>query len=72
MNGALTLSAALLLGFAASGHCVVMCGGISAALGMSLSSLGVILNALRIGRSMPAKTQTAPTSVTTSTHEAVA
>jgi len=43
-----------------------------AALGMSLSSLGVILNALRIGRSMPAKTQTAPTSVTTSTHEAVA
>ena len=35
MNGALTLSAALLLGFAASGHCVVMCGGISAALGMA-------------------------------------
>ena len=35
MNGALTLSAALLLGFAASGHCLVMCGGISAALGMA-------------------------------------
>ncbi|HEX6397064.1 MAG TPA: sulfite exporter TauE/SafE family protein [Steroidobacteraceae bacterium] len=35
MNGALTFSAALLLGFAASGHCVVMCGGISAALGMA-------------------------------------
>jgi len=35
MNGALTLSAALLLGFAASGHCVLMCGGISAALGMA-------------------------------------
>ncbi len=35
MNGALTLGAALLLGFAASGHCLVMCGGISAALGMA-------------------------------------
>ena len=35
MNGALTLGAALLLGFAASGHCIVMCGGISAALGMA-------------------------------------
>ena len=34
MNG-LTLSAAFLLGLAASGHCVVMCGGISAALGMA-------------------------------------
>ncbi|HYJ39911.1 MAG TPA: sulfite exporter TauE/SafE family protein [Steroidobacteraceae bacterium] len=34
MNG-LTLGAALLLGFAASGHCLVMCGGISAALGMA-------------------------------------
>src|SRR5690242_18698699 len=29
----LTLGAALLLGLAASGHCLVMCGGISAALG---------------------------------------
>ena len=34
MSGeALTLGAALLLGLAASGHCLVMCGGISAALG---------------------------------------
>ena len=33
MNG-LTLGAAMLLGLAASGHCLVMCGGISAALGM--------------------------------------
>jgi len=31
----LTLAAALLLGLVASGHCVVMCGGISAALGMA-------------------------------------
>jgi sulfite exporter TauE/SafE len=30
---ALTLGAALLLGLAASGHCLLMCGGISAALG---------------------------------------
>jgi sulfite exporter TauE/SafE len=35
MNGALTLGAALLLGFAASAHCLVMCGGISTALGMA-------------------------------------
>ncbi|HNT39547.1 MAG TPA: sulfite exporter TauE/SafE family protein [Rubrivivax sp.] len=35
MNGALTLAAALLLGLAASGHCLVMCGGLSAALGMA-------------------------------------
>lgn len=35
MNGALTLGAAVLLGLAASGHCLVMCGGISAALGMA-------------------------------------
>ena len=34
MNG-LTIGAALLLGFAASGHCLVMCGGITAALGMA-------------------------------------
>ena len=30
MTGGLTLGAALLLGFAASGHCLAMCGGISA------------------------------------------
>ena len=35
MSSPLTLGAALLLGLAASGHCVVMCGGISAALGLA-------------------------------------
>jgi sulfite exporter TauE/SafE len=35
MNQVLTLGAALLLGLAASGHCLVMCGGISAALGIA-------------------------------------
>jgi sulfite exporter TauE/SafE len=35
VNGTLTLAAALLLGLAASGHCLVMCGGISAALGIA-------------------------------------
>lgn len=35
MTGALTLGAAMLLGLAASGHCFVMCGGISAALGIA-------------------------------------
>jgi len=35
MNGGLTLVAALMLGMAASGHCVVMCGGISSALGLA-------------------------------------
>jgi uncharacterized protein len=35
MSGALTVGAALVLGIAASGHCVVMCGGISAALGIA-------------------------------------
>lgn len=35
MNDSLTLAAALLLGLAASGHCLVMCGGISAALGIA-------------------------------------
>lgn len=34
MNG-LTIGAAVLLGLAASGHCLVMCGGITAALGMA-------------------------------------
>ncbi|MBS0325924.1 MAG: sulfite exporter TauE/SafE family protein [Proteobacteria bacterium] len=33
----LTLGAALVLGLAASGHCLVMCGGISAALGVATS-----------------------------------
>lgn len=35
MNGALTLGAALLLGLAASAHCLLMCGGIAAALGIA-------------------------------------
>jgi len=35
MSGGITLGAALLLGFAASGHCLAMCGGISGALGMA-------------------------------------
>ena len=35
MTATLTLTAALLLGLAASGHCLVMCGGISAALGVA-------------------------------------
>jgi sulfite exporter TauE/SafE len=35
MSETLTLGAALLLGLAASGHCLVMCGGLSAALGLA-------------------------------------
>ena len=35
MTGGITLGAALLLGFAASGHCLAMCGGISGALGLA-------------------------------------
>jgi sulfite exporter TauE/SafE len=35
MSGGLTLGAALLLGLVASGHCMVMCGGITAALGVA-------------------------------------
>ncbi len=35
MTGGLTLGAALMLGFAASGHCLAMCGGISTALGLA-------------------------------------
>lgn len=35
MNATLTLGAAFLLGLAASGHCIVMCGGISGALGLA-------------------------------------
>jgi uncharacterized protein len=35
MSGGLTLGAALLLGLVASGHCLVMCGGITAALGVA-------------------------------------
>jgi uncharacterized protein len=35
MNSSLTFAAALLLGLVASGHCVAMCGGITAALGVA-------------------------------------
>ena len=35
MNGMLTPGAALLLGLVASGHCALMCGGITAALGLA-------------------------------------
>jgi len=35
MTGALTLGAAFLLGLAASGHCLAMCGGVTAALGLA-------------------------------------
>ena len=35
MTGGITLGAALMLGFAASGHCVAMCGSISGALGIA-------------------------------------
>jgi sulfite exporter TauE/SafE len=35
VNGPLTVGAALLLGLAASGHCLVMCGGMSSALGLA-------------------------------------
>jgi sulfite exporter TauE/SafE len=37
VSGGLTLGAALILGIAASGHCLVMCGGISSALGLASS-----------------------------------
>ena len=35
MTDPITLGAALLLGLAASGHCILMCGGITAALGIA-------------------------------------
>ena len=35
MTGGLTFGAALILGIAASGHCLVMCGGITTALGLA-------------------------------------
>ncbi|MBS0364205.1 MAG: sulfite exporter TauE/SafE family protein [Proteobacteria bacterium] len=40
MSGGLTLAAALLLGLAASGHCLLMCGGITAALGLASAKRG--------------------------------
>lgn len=56
MNGTLTFGAALLLGLAASGHCLVMCGGISAALGIATARDGndrprrALLAAYQLGR----------------------
>ncbi|MEO8346908.1 MAG: sulfite exporter TauE/SafE family protein [Betaproteobacteria bacterium] len=56
MTGTLTPVAALLLGLAASGHCVVMCGGISAALGMATAkredgrSRAMLLVGYQLGR----------------------
>lgn len=56
MNSPLTLAAALLLGLAASGHCLVMCGGISAALGMATAqrtdarSRALLLIGYQLGR----------------------
>jgi sulfite exporter TauE/SafE len=35
MSGTLTILAAFLLGLAASGHCLAMCGGVTAALGLA-------------------------------------
>ena len=35
MTGMLTIGAALLLGLAGSGHCLAMCGGVTAALGLA-------------------------------------
>ena len=56
MSGGLTLGAAFLVGIAASGHCLVMCGGISSALGLATAhSAGgqprmALLVAYQIGR----------------------
>jgi len=54
MNGSLTLAAAFVLGLLASGHCVLMCGGISGAMMLSANgpqrpSLRLLL-AMQIGR----------------------
>ena len=38
VTGAVTLPAALLLGLAASGHCMVMCGGIGGTSGSTIAS----------------------------------
>lgn len=56
MTSSLTLSAALLLGLGASGHCVAMCGGISAALSLATARnahgrpRGMLLIAYQLGR----------------------
>ena len=56
MTGNLTLTAAFLLGLFASGHCILMCGGISGALMLSADASGRrgppahLLVAMQIGR----------------------
>ncbi len=56
MNDTLTLAAAVLLGLAASGHCLAMCGGISAALGIATAKRAdgrprpLLLVAYQLGR----------------------
>jgi len=58
MTGTLTLGAAFLLGLAASGHCMVMCGGISAALGLATATRSdgrpraALLVAYQLGRTL--------------------
>ena len=56
MNATLTPGAALLLGLAASGHCLLMCGGITAALGLATAKTAAgnprptLLAAYQLGR----------------------
>src|SRR5262245_1814077 len=56
MSGSLTIGAAFLLGLVASGHCLVMCGGISTALGLVTArdkdgrSKAALLVSYQIGR----------------------
>jgi len=55
VNGGLTLTAAFLLGLVASGHCVLMCGGISGALMLASARPGArpplrLLLAQQLGR----------------------
>lgn len=56
MTDPVTLGAALLLGLVASGHCVLMCGGITAALGVATAKqangrpVAALLAGYQIGR----------------------
>ncbi len=56
MTDVLTLGAACLLGLAASGHCLVMCGGISSALGLATAKAragrprATLLSCYQLGR----------------------
>src|SRR5262245_52869408 len=51
MSDVLTISGALLLGLASSGHCLAMCGGLTAALGLATARTaeGRIRPALLLG-----------------------